>query len=130
MASYLSIVLPFLWIVSVVHVNSSCFQSQVVTKVTEYGTVDTQCQYKNITVLPGSSFRLPTPDCLECKCTKKSMTCCGFGFAAVKVGAPAGCIAQNDACKLILVEEKNTKQLCKSAGPSAGKKRKPRPHAD
>ena len=58
------------------------------------------------------------------------MICCGFGFAAGKVGAPAGCVAQNDACKLIFVEEKNTKQVCKSVGPSAGKKRKPRPHAD
>ena len=98
--------------------------------ISEYGTVDIQCQYKNINVLPGSSFKLPMPDCLECKCTTKSMTCCGFGFAAGKSAAPPGCVAQNDACTLIFVEEKNTKQLCKSAGPNVAKKRRPRPHVD
>jgi hypothetical protein len=131
MISHFSTLLVFLIITFATDVHSACFQGQVSAKITsktfsliirliksrflflEYGTVDTQCAFNNIKVLPGSSFKLPYPDCLDCKCTAKSMTCCGFGFAAGTVVPPPGCIAHNDACKLILVNEKNSSEICK-----------------
>jgi hypothetical protein len=91
----------------------------------EYGTLDTQCVFKNIKVLPGSSFKLPSPDCLECKCTTKSMTCCGFGFAAGKVAPPPGCVAHNDACKLIFIKENNPLEICKTTKGASINKKKP-----
>jgi hypothetical protein len=91
----------------------------------EYGTVDTSCIFKDIKVLPGSSFKLGAPDCVECKCTTKSMSCCGFGFAGGKVQPPAGCVAHNDACKLIFVKENNQSEICKSAKSTGATKKKP-----
>lgn len=79
--------------------------------------------------MPGSSFKLPQPDCLECKCTATSMTCCGFGFNAGKVAAPPGCVAYNDACNLIFVKANNQSELCgptKSAGSSKKKSKRPK----
>lgn len=79
-------------------------------------------------VIPGSSFKLPAPDCFECKCTAKSMTCCGFGFAAGIAAAPPGCVAYNDACKLIFVKENNPSEICKpSKSATSNKKKGPSP---
>ncbi len=86
--------------------------------------MDSHCVFKNIKVLPGSSFKLSSPDCLECKCKAKSMTCCGFGFAAGTIGAPQGCKAHNDACKLIFVKENNQSELCKPANDATPIKKK------
>ena len=82
--------------------------------VLEYGTNDIQCSYKGMKILPGSTLKLPAPDCLQCSCTAKGMTCCGFGFAAGVVAAPPGCVAHNDACKLIFVKANNLSEICKS----------------
>ena len=76
-------------------------------------------------VLPGSSFKLPSPECLECKCTAKSFTCCGFGFAAGASTPPAGCIAHDDACKLIFVKQSNHSEICKPTKGAAPNKKKP-----
>ena len=86
--------------------------------------MDTHCVINNIKVLPGASFKLPAPDCLECKCTAKSMTCCGFGFAAGTVAPPPGCKAYNDACKLIFVKANNQTELCKPTKDASPAKKK------
>nr|ACD88969.1 metal binding protein [Adineta vaga] len=130
MISYLSISLSFLLIIFVVSVKSACFQGQVKSQVTKYGTVDTQCAFNDMKVLPGSSFKLPMPDCIECKCTTKSMICCGFGFAAGIVEPPSGCVAYNDACKLIFVKKNNSTEVCATAKASGTKKKKFRPHVE
>lgn len=91
----------------------------------EFGNVEKWCVYNNFTVLPGSSFKVPAPECMECKCTNTEMSCCGFGFAAGVHSAPAGCVAVNDACKTVLVKEDNPNVRChqpgkKSKKPSSG----------
>ncbi|CAF3660560.1 unnamed protein product [Adineta steineri] len=113
MVSPFSVLSIFLFITFIVHVDSVCVQGQVVTQVTKYGTVDTQCIFNNIKVLPGSTFKLAYPDCLECRCTAKSMACCGFGYAAGVAAPPPGCVAHNDACKLIFVKANNATEVCK-----------------
>jgi hypothetical protein len=56
------------------------------------------------------------------------MACCGFGFAAGKVAPPPGCIAHNDACKLIFVKENNPSEICKpKKGVSINKKKPIKP---
>jgi hypothetical protein len=62
--------------------------------------------------LPGSSFKLAAPHCLECKCTKQGLQCCGFGFSAGIIVPPEGCIAYNDACNLIFVKKDNSSAIC------------------
>lgn len=44
------------------------------------------------------------------------MYCCGFGFGAglATLASPSGCVAHNDACKLIFVKENNSSEICKS----------------
>ncbi|CAF4469178.1 unnamed protein product, partial [Rotaria sp. Silwood2] len=95
----------FLIITFIVFGDSGNIHGQITTHVTKYGTINTQRTFKNIQVLSGSSFKLPFPDCLQRKCITKSTTCCGFGFAAGKVVPPSGCIAYNDACKLVFVQD-------------------------
>ncbi len=87
--------------------------------------MDAYCVYNTIKVLPGSSFKIAAPDCLDCKCTKQGLQCCGFGFAAGSVGAPEGCVAYNDACKLIFVKKDNSAEIC-SLSKSASKSKKNR----
>jgi hypothetical protein len=53
------------------------------------------------------------------------MVCCGFGFAAGKVAPPPGCIAHNDACKLIFVKENNPTEICKPVKGATASKKKP-----
>lgn len=78
-------------------------------------------------ILPGSTLKLPAPDCLECSCTAKGMTCCGFGYAAGVVVPPPGCVAHNDACKLIFVKANNASEICKpEKNLRSGKKKLPR----
>ncbi len=62
--------------------------------------------------MPGSSFKLAAPDCLECKCTTQGLQCCGFGFAAGVVVPPEGCQAHNDACNLVFVKKDNPNEIC------------------
>jgi hypothetical protein len=74
--------------------------------------------------LPGSSFKVSAPDCLECKCsTTQGLQCCGFGFAAGVVVPPEGCEAHNDACHLVFVKKDNPSEICHQLKPiNKGKK--------
>jgi len=40
------------------------------------------------------------------------MTCFGYGYKAGVVAPPPGCVAHNDACKLVFVKENNPSELC------------------
>jgi hypothetical protein len=80
--------------------------------ILEYGTIDQHCIYNNIKILPGSSFKISAPDCMECKCTTEGLQCCGFGFSAGVVAPPEGCIAHNDACNLIFVKKDTPSEIC------------------
>jgi hypothetical protein len=53
------------------------------------------------------------------------MSCCGFGFHAGKAAGPPGCVAKEDACKLIFVKENNQSEICKSTKGIVSIKNKP-----
>ena len=113
-------------------VHSSCMRAPLVSQFTgefcdhphvstdvivAYGNPDQYCAFNEMKILPGSKFRLSAPNCLECKCSKQGLVCCGFGFSAGEVEAPDGCVAQNDACRLIFVKKDTPAELCPSTDP-------------
>ena len=123
-------------------VHSSCMRGLLVSQLTgEYsdlslvsssvnridlvahGNLDQHCVYNEMKVLPGSVFRIAAPDCLECKCSKQGLVCCGFGFSAGLVQEPDGCIAHNDACRLVFVKKDNVSEPCLSSKSPAHSKK-------
>ncbi|CAF2872682.1 unnamed protein product [Rotaria sp. Silwood2] len=104
-------------------IYSFCLRGALVSETTKFGNVNKYCEYNKIKVLPGASFKLAAPDCVECKCSTQGLDCCGYGFAAGTVGAPEGCVAYNDACNLVLVKKDNASELCFPSKPAnKGKK--------
>ena len=77
-------------------------------------------------MLPGSTLKLPAPACVECTCSKTGLSCCGFGFAAGVQQGPPGCVAYNDACKLVFVKANNSSELCAPEKSPPAKKKKPK----
>ncbi|CAF0885073.1 unnamed protein product [Rotaria sordida] len=112
MAFYISTVILLLISIFTSHVYSYCIQGPLTSQRTKFGNVNQFCEYNKIKVLPGSSFKLATPDCIECKCSTQGLQCCGFGFSAGVVEAPEGCEAYNDACNLVFVKKDNPSELC------------------
>ncbi|CAF3335752.1 unnamed protein product [Rotaria sp. Silwood1] len=94
------------------HVFSYCIQGALQSETTKFGNTVKYCEYNKIKVLPGASFKLTAPDCLDCKCLTGGLECCGYGFATGTVAAPEGCIAYNDACNLVFVKKDNASELC------------------
>ena len=93
----------------------------------EYGNAEEYCVYGELKVLPGASFKVPSPDCLDCKCTTQGLSCCGFGVSAGVAIPPEGCVAYNDGCSAIFVKDSNRSELCEPIKPALKRKRTRKP---
>ncbi|CAF3257787.1 unnamed protein product [Rotaria socialis] len=97
--------------------NGYCFVGQTAFNISSYGTVEKYCEYKGMRFAIGSSFKLASPECIECTCKDPMYQCCGYG-ASGGVFAVEGCKTVTDFCNVLFVDPKDPNKLC---GPSATK---------
>ncbi|CAM4773803.1 unnamed protein product [Rotaria magnacalcarata] len=103
MVIHISVVILLLISVFTPYIYSYCIQGPVVTKTSKFAA----------------------PKCMDCRCAKQGLQCCGFGFAAAIVVPTEGCVAFNDACKVVFVKKTNASELCLSTHlDNKGKKNK------
>ncbi|CAF3770563.1 unnamed protein product [Rotaria socialis] len=125
MSIHISVVILLLISAFTPYIYSYCMQGPVVTKTSKFGTVEKYCEYDDLKIFIGSSFKLAAPKCMDCRCEKQGLQCCGFGFAAAKLVPTEECVALNDGCNVVFVKKTNESELCLSTHlDNKGKKNK------